>query len=258
MFENDNIIRRGHILNALLNPLFDVYQNYPTARELWKALKERFFTKDATRRLNMHTCSPSKEHWDAVNRVFKYLTKIMDYGLEYSRDPSVLEGYTDASWITDQEDYPQPMPPIYVHCDSQSTLSKAYNQVYNGKSGHIRLRDRQVNQLINDGVITYVQELYTVQWFVQRCVQTINNGRRRDRIMDSGASFHATYCKEELDRFRLRSGKVRLADGKTIDIAGVGDVVLKTSFGTSWTLKDVRYILGLKRKLISVRQLDGN
>ncbi|GJT02787.1 retrovirus-related pol polyprotein from transposon TNT 1-94 [Tanacetum coccineum] len=77
-----------------------------------------------------------------------------------------------------------------------------------------------------------------------------------DRIMDSGASFHATYCKEELERFKLRSGKVRLADDKTLDIAGVGDVVLKTSFGTSWTLKDVRYIPSLKKRLISVGQLD--
>ncbi|GKE74594.1 retrovirus-related pol polyprotein from transposon TNT 1-94 [Tanacetum coccineum] len=75
-----------------------------------------------------------------------------------------------------------------------------------------------------------------------------------DHIMDSGASFHATYCKE--DRFRLRSGKVRLADDKTLDIASIGDVVLKISFGKSWTLKDVRYIPGLKRRLISVRQLD--
>ncbi|GJV91466.1 hypothetical protein Tco_1539279 [Tanacetum coccineum] len=62
-----------------------------------------------------------------------------------------------------------------------------------------------------------------------------------DRIMDSGVSFHATYCKEELERFKLRSGKVRLADDKTLDIAGVRDVVLKTFFGTSWTLKDVRW-----------------
>ncbi|GJU19040.1 hypothetical protein Tco_1147006 [Tanacetum coccineum] len=43
-----------------------------------------------------------------------------------------------------------------------------------------------------------------------------------DRIMDSSASFHVTYCKEELERFKLRSGKVRLADDKTLDIAGVG------------------------------------
>ncbi|GJY03411.1 retrovirus-related pol polyprotein from transposon TNT 1-94 [Tanacetum coccineum] len=53
-----------------------------------------------------------------------------------------------------------------------------------------------------------------------------------DCIMDSGASFHATYCKEELERFKLRSGKVHLADDKTLAIAGVGDVVLKTSFGS--------------------------
>ncbi|GKB02823.1 retrovirus-related pol polyprotein from transposon TNT 1-94 [Tanacetum coccineum] len=47
-----------------------------------------------------------------------------------------------------------------------------------------------------------------------------------DHIMDSGASFHATYCKEELERFMLCSGK------------------------------DVRYSPGLKKRLISVRQLD--
>ncbi|GKF29176.1 hypothetical protein Tco_0095518, partial [Tanacetum coccineum] len=46
-------------------------------------------------RLSRHTSSPGKEHWDAVNRVFKYLKKTMDYGLEYSGDLSVLEGYTD-------------------------------------------------------------------------------------------------------------------------------------------------------------------
>ncbi|GJW60881.1 hypothetical protein Tco_0110216 [Tanacetum coccineum] len=62
-----------------------------------------------------------------------------------------------------------------------------------------------------------------------------------DRIMDSGASFHATYCKEELKGLKLRSDKVCLADDKILDIADIGDVVLKTSFGTSWTQKDVRW-----------------
>nr|GEY11180.1 hypothetical protein [Tanacetum cinerariifolium] len=38
--------------------------------------------------------------------------------------------------------------------------------------------------------------------------------------------------------------------------SGIGDVVLKTSFGIIWTPKDVSYILGLKRRLISIRQLD--
>nr|GEW92701.1 zinc finger, CCHC-type [Tanacetum cinerariifolium] len=117
-------------------------------------------------------------------------------------DPSLLEGYTDASWITDQEDYastsgwiftlgrgvvswgskkqscltdstkvaefvalascckeaewlwdlliniplwPKPMLSISAHYDSPSTLSRAYNHVYNGKSMHIGIRHRQVN-----------------------------------------------------------------------------------------------------------------
>ncbi|GJZ11262.1 retrovirus-related pol polyprotein from transposon TNT 1-94, partial [Tanacetum coccineum] len=77
-----------------------------------------------------------------------------------------------------------------------------------------------------------------------------------DRIMDYGASFHATYYKEELERFKLCSSKVRLANDKTLDIARIGDVVLKTSFDTSWTLKDVRYIPSLKKRLILVGQLD--
>ncbi|GJV77535.1 hypothetical protein Tco_1509119 [Tanacetum coccineum] len=65
--------------------------------------------------------------------------------------------------------------------------------------------------------------------------------RVEDRIINFGASFHATYCTEELERFKLHSGKVCIVDDKTLHIAGVRDVVLKTSFGTSWTLKDVRW-----------------
>ncbi|GJS53481.1 hypothetical protein Tco_0626843 [Tanacetum coccineum] len=110
-----------------------------------------------------------------------------------------------------------------------------------GQSKIGEIKDKEVNQAARDSDDALVC-----------CVENTVE----DRIMDSGASFHATYCKEELERFKLRSGKVRLADDKTLDIAGVGDVVLKTSFGTSWTLKDVRYIPGLKRRLISVGQLD--
>ncbi|GJR95704.1 zinc finger, CCHC-type containing protein [Tanacetum coccineum] len=47
-FENDDFICLGHILNAMSDPLFDVYQNYSRAKELWNALEERYFTEDAT------------------------------------------------------------------------------------------------------------------------------------------------------------------------------------------------------------------
>ncbi|GJV96504.1 hypothetical protein Tco_1548081 [Tanacetum coccineum] len=97
----------------------------------------------------------------------------------------------------------------------------------------------------------------------QKQVKIIEHRRDKntveDHIIDSDASFHATYCKEELERFKLRSGKVRLADDKTLDITGIGDVVLKTSFGTSWTMKDVRIgmnMLASKGNVLDVQKLD--
>jgi len=46
------------------------------------------------------------------------------------------------------------MAPVSIHCDSQSTLSKAYSQVYIGKSRHIGLRHSYVRDLISNGVIS--------------------------------------------------------------------------------------------------------
>ena len=50
--------------------------------------------------------------------------------------------------------WPKPMPQISIHCDSEATLSKAYSQIYNGKSRHIGLRHSYVRQLLTDCVIT--------------------------------------------------------------------------------------------------------
>ncbi|GKB19826.1 hypothetical protein Tco_0853749 [Tanacetum coccineum] len=76
-------------------------------------------------------------------------------------------------------------------------------------------------------------------------------------FIDSGASFHAAPCMIMMKNFKPLLGKFRLADIKVLDIAAIGDVVLKTTFGTEWTMKNVRYILSLKRKLIYVWQLDN-
>nr|KAJ0217072.1 hypothetical protein LSAT_V11C300142760 [Lactuca sativa] len=56
-------------------------------------------------RLSRYTSNPSSHHWQAESRVFKYLKGTMNYGLTYSGYPSVLEGYSDASWINNLEDH---------------------------------------------------------------------------------------------------------------------------------------------------------
>nr|GEX45167.1 zinc finger, CCHC-type [Tanacetum cinerariifolium] len=55
-------------------------------------------------RLSRFTSNPSRQHWKAITRVFKYLRGTKDYGLSYVGYPSVLEAYSDASWINHVED----------------------------------------------------------------------------------------------------------------------------------------------------------
>ncbi|CAM8934161.1 unnamed protein product [Rhodiola kirilowii] len=46
-WENDDYICRGHILNGMSDPLFDLYQNVESAKELWDALEAKYMQEDA-------------------------------------------------------------------------------------------------------------------------------------------------------------------------------------------------------------------
>ncbi|GJS94146.1 zinc finger, CCHC-type containing protein [Tanacetum coccineum] len=103
--------------------------------------------------------------------------------LTYTGYPSVLEGYTDASWISNTEDnsstsgwvfllatgkeavwlknllleillWSKPIPPISIRCESVATLAKAYSQMYNGKSRHLGVRHSMIRELITNRVIS--------------------------------------------------------------------------------------------------------
>nr|GEV86647.1 zinc finger, CCHC-type [Tanacetum cinerariifolium] len=108
----------------------------------------------------------------------------MNYGLSYVGYPSVLEGYSYASWINHVEDssstksefvalavagkeaewlrnlthdipiWPKPIAPISIRCDSAPTIARAYRQIYNGKSRKLGVRHSMVRGLIRNGVIS--------------------------------------------------------------------------------------------------------
>lgn len=46
----------------------------------------------------------------------------------------------EAEWLRnlllDIELWPYPMPAVSLHCDSQATMSRAFNKIYNGESRH--------------------------------------------------------------------------------------------------------------------------
>nr|GEX38104.1 hypothetical protein [Tanacetum cinerariifolium] len=114
--------------------------------------------------------NPSTQHWQAIQKVLKYLKKTIEYRLTYTGYHSVLEGYTNASWISNTKDnsstsgwvfllggaagkeaewlrnlileillWSKPIEPISIRCDSAAILAKAYSWMYNGKSRHLDL-----------------------------------------------------------------------------------------------------------------------
>lgn len=56
-------------------------------------------------KLSKYTSNPSSQHWQAIHRVLKYLRGTMNHNLIYLGYPSILEGYSNVSWISNLEDH---------------------------------------------------------------------------------------------------------------------------------------------------------
>lgn len=45
-WDNDDFVCRGHILNDMVNYLFDIYQNIEFAKNLWNLLEGKYMLED--------------------------------------------------------------------------------------------------------------------------------------------------------------------------------------------------------------------
>ena len=55
-------------------------------------------------KLSRYTHNPSGIHWHALERVLRYLKGTSEMGVHYTEFAPILEGYSDANWISDLED----------------------------------------------------------------------------------------------------------------------------------------------------------
>jgi hypothetical protein len=56
------------------------------------------------RKLSTFMSNPGIDHRHALERVMRYLCGTTSYGIHYSGHPNVLEGYSDANWISNVDD----------------------------------------------------------------------------------------------------------------------------------------------------------
>lgn len=78
-------------------------------------------------------------------------------------------------------------------------------------------------------------------------------------ILDSACSFHICINRNWFSSYKSmpKGDVVRMGDNTPCDIEGIGSVQIKTHDGMTRTLKNVRYIPGMSRNLISLSTLDA-
>ena len=89
-WETDDYLCRGHILNALADNLFDLYQNVGTAKNLWETLETKYLTEDVTSKkfligqflsFKMHDNRPVLEQFHDIQRIINHCKlKKIKYG----------------------------------------------------------------------------------------------------------------------------------------------------------------------------------
>nr|GEV41592.1 zinc finger, CCHC-type [Tanacetum cinerariifolium] len=149
-------------------------------------------------KLSRYTSNPGTQHWQAIQRVLKYLKKTMDYRLVYygipawwwcnllaskkqtcvtsstikSKFVALATAGKEAKWLKNLLfEIPlwlKPMAPISIRCDSVATLANAYSQMYNGKSRHLGVRHSMIRELITNGVRA---EAHVLQIITRMCLE---------------------------------------------------------------------------------------
>ncbi|GJW92998.1 hypothetical protein Tco_0172670 [Tanacetum coccineum] len=85
----------------------------------------------------------------------------------------------------------------------------------------------------------------------------VGNDEMTELVMDSSGSYHMTHRKDFLYDFKvIDGGSVQLGDNRTYTIKGTGKVKIQLHDGSSFILKNVRYVQGLRRSLILLGTLE--
>nr|AAX96287.1 retrotransposon protein, putative, Ty1-copia sub-class [Oryza sativa Japonica Group]AAX96336.1 retrotransposon protein, putative, Ty1-copia sub-class [Oryza sativa Japonica Group]ABA92593.1 retrotransposon protein, putative, Ty1-copia subclass [Oryza sativa Japonica Group] len=58
----------------------------------------------AVSKLSRFVSNLEDDHWQALERIMRYLKGTMSYRIHYTRYPKVLEGYSDSNWISDADE----------------------------------------------------------------------------------------------------------------------------------------------------------
>ncbi|GJX06270.1 retrovirus-related pol polyprotein from transposon TNT 1-94 [Tanacetum coccineum] len=126
--------------------------------------------------------NPGREHWEAVKWLLRYLKGTSKTTLYFSRKEVVLEGFSDSDyggcldsgkstteaeymaiaeavkelvWLKNfLEELDRAQTESVLFCDNQSAIHLTKNQVFHGRTKHIKIRYHYIRELVSEGTLS--------------------------------------------------------------------------------------------------------
>ncbi|GJX03962.1 zinc finger, CCHC-type containing protein [Tanacetum coccineum] len=139
------------------------------------AISQSHYIEKVLKKFNYFTCTPVSSPIDTSEKLMLDIGQALSQ-LEYSRvigclmyamtctRPNIafvvakLTASKEVEWlrnlILEIPMWSKPITPISIHCDSATTLAKAYNQMYNEKFRHSGVSHSMIRELITNGVVS--------------------------------------------------------------------------------------------------------
>ncbi|KAL0307263.1 UNVERIFIED_CONTAM: Retrovirus-related Pol polyprotein from transposon TNT 1-94 [Sesamum radiatum] len=158
-------ISQSHYVEKILEKFG--YQNNRIAKTPYDSSVALFKNKSGVSVAQLrYTSCPDKTHWGALDRVLRWGRSLLEVCKTDFDTRSTFEAElcaldttgTEAEWLfgllSQLPIVSQPLPPIAVHCDSQTTIAKVRSRKYNQKTKrHIQVRLKSIRALVSDRVI---------------------------------------------------------------------------------------------------------
>ncbi|XP_052624162.1 uncharacterized protein LOC128132138 [Lactuca sativa] len=217
-WENDDYICRGHILNGMSDSLFDIYQNFESAKELWYSLESKYMAEDASSKKFLVSNFMSYKMIDSrtVMEQFHEMLRILG---QFAQHNLKMDEVISVAVIIDK------LPPSWK--DFKHNLKHNKEELTLTQLGsHLRIEESIRTQELDNNPKGKNQD-DKVAWWV-----------------DSGAT--SQVCKD-LYWFKnfqpIEDGSVvKMGNVATEPIKGIGSVLLNFTFGKCLCLNSVLYV----------------
>nr|KAJ0201746.1 hypothetical protein LSAT_V11C600333100 [Lactuca sativa] len=267
-WENDDYICHGHILNGMSNSLFDIYQNFEFAKELWDSLESKYVVEDASSKKFIVSNFMGYKMVDSMPVMEQFYEMLRILG-QFAQHNLKMDEAISVDVNIDK------LPPCWKdfkhnlkHNKENLTLTQLGShlrieesirtqEVDNNPKGKNQVSSSSVNMVEGESSKNSKKSNGKRKFKGKNDKSSNKKAKLDDKVawwFDSGATSHV---RKDLYWFKdfqpIEDGSVvKMGNVATEPIKGIGSVLLTFTSGKCLCLNNVLYVLGIHKNLVIV------